>query len=188
MNKYKPSKQKKIWIISLSGVIAVAFILWLAYIVIPKTIFSGLTNYYMPNYARETARPLEETFVGAGGEIISSGGDAGRGPDNYEPYYDVTLDVPLDEEAAIVFINDVSSNNGYKLTHASPTDKGQLEDVVSDEYINEWFFDDTSVVSQYNQLEQGNVELAFHVGDKDIKTQDGHTILRLNLRLPRFKQ
>ena len=170
--KHAKSKSKKFWTI----IGAIVLLLSVGY-------FALNTR---TNYAQETAKPLEKALVGAGGKIISSGGDAGRGIDNQTPYYDVTLDMPLNEEDTIKLVGDISNNNGYKLTHASPDQRGHLG-AVADKYIDEWYFDNTNKANLYSQLKQGNIKLAFHFGDEDMQIQNGHTVVRLNLQLPEFK-
>lgn len=176
MKKKLGNKNKPIvlWVLALTGVVVVFMGIYIA------------IRHGNVNYAQETAQPLEESLVNSGGKIISSGGDNGRGSDNQTPYYDATLDMPLGEEETVNLINDISNDNGYRLTHASTDQRGFLG-AVADKYIDEWYFDDTSKNSPYHQLQDGKIQIAFHVGDEDIEVKDGRTVLRLNVRLPSFK-
>ena len=166
---------KKIWIVGIIAILSA----------VPVVLFAALFGD-RPNYAQQVAKPLEGSLVNSGGKIISSGGDNGRGLDSQTPYYDATLDMPLGEEETVNLINDISNDNGYRLTHASTDQRGFLG-AVADKYINEWYFDDTSKNSPYHQLQDGKIQIAFHVGDEDIEVKDGRTVLRLNVRLPSFK-
>jgi hypothetical protein len=149
-------------------------------------LYSALNTKSTVNYAEEVARPLEEALVRAGGVKKGSGGDPGRGPDNARPYFDATYDLSLSKSDAISLINRIAEENGYKLTHASPSNRGHLG-AVADIYIDAWYFDITSKQSPYSNLNEGPVKLAFKLGDEDRQDQPGHTTIRVSIQLPNSK-
>lgn len=167
-------KSKKVW----SLVVVIVGVVILAVIFVLRS-----SN---PNYAQETAKPLVQGIKDAGGKLISAGGEAGRNADNEKPYYDAQFDVPFEKESAVKLVKDVASRNGFNLTHASMENRGYLG-AVADKYIDQWYFDNVSKDSSYGQLQAGKVQVAFRIGDEDIKVQDGHVVIRLNVQLPAFK-
>jgi hypothetical protein len=94
------------------------------------------------NYAAKTAQLLDDALVKAGAVKKCEPGDNGRGSDNAEPWIQVYYELPADENTAIAKIHSIAEANGYKLTHATPEDKGHLKDIVGDEYIDRWYFDE----------------------------------------------
>jgi hypothetical protein len=148
------------------------------------------TSLYKPfaardfgNRAEEIAKPLEEGLAKAGGVKKLGGGDPGHGPDNIEPYYDAIYEMPMEKEQAVALANTVAAENGYKLTHASPSNRGHLG-AVADIYIDAWYFDNSSKQSNFSDLNSGPIRLAFKVGDEDRPDSPGKTTLRVNVRMP----
>lgn len=147
-------------------------------------IWNGIGRYVpgaTPNHSQEVVKTLEDALVKAGASRTSGSGDAGRGLDNTEPWYDATYVVKGGQEQAITLANNVASNNGFTLTHASPTNRGPLG-AVADAYIDRWYFDTSSKKSSYSDLQDGPVRLEVEI-DKSTKDANQSTI-RLIVRLP----
>jgi hypothetical protein len=155
------------------------------------------------NYAQEVAKPLEEALVRAGAIKMCTTGNSGQGlmNDNNQPWYEGYYELPQAREKAFDIINGIASQNGYKLTHASPSNRGFLG--IPDNYISDWFFDDTSKTSKYSGLASGNVKLSFGVnndgtheisniscGTKQavvINSGEASSMITLNIKLPNYK-
>lgn len=150
-------------------------------------LFASLHGLPLLNRAEEIARPLEQTLVDAGGNKKTAGGDGGHGIDNSEPYYDTTYEMPLDKTKTVVLINEIAEKNGYKLTHASPTNRGHLG-AVADIYISAWYFDNSSKQSSFPDLTPGPIKLAFKVGDEDKAETTDKTSVRISVRMPQTKR
>jgi hypothetical protein len=143
------------------------------------------------NYAEETARPIESRLVSKGAIKKCVRGDDGRGYANREPWYEAYYEVPVDQQRAIALINDAAQAEGFKLTHASPDNKGGLS--VADEYIAAWYFDHTSKKSSY-PTKSGAVKLAMTVNahgaqttcgkDTPITVDASHSVIGVRVRLP----
>lgn len=145
------------------------------------------------NYAQDTANPLEASFSSAGASKACSSGNSGRGADNRTPYYGATFMVAKDKEAAAQLANKVAADNGYSLTHASSANRGFLTS-VADQYINDWYFDQSSKDSSYGDLGAGKVKLSVVVygeGEKNDCDQSiipaGHSTIGIGVRLPEYK-
>lgn len=169
----------------------------LSLIVIALIIFAAwyfMTGFIKDNYAERLVKPIGESLQNEGANFACSGGDNGRGIDNKAPYYRAYYKVRGDKDAAISILNKAASQNGYTLTHASPTNRGSLN-AVADLYIDRWYFDETSKQNTYADLKQGPVKLAAIVdgpGSEDSCTsgktvEDGHTMVGIEIRLPDFK-
>jgi len=135
-----------------------------------------------PNYAQEVAEPFEKGLMARGASRVSSGGDAGRGLDNREPYYDATFRLAGTRDRAEELVSAVAKEDGYTLTHASPQSRGHL-DAVADIYINDWYFDITSKKSTFPDLQDGPVKFAVQLGEEE----PHYTAIRIQVRLPLSK-
>ncbi|HEU5187416.1 MAG TPA: hypothetical protein VFT87_02845 [Candidatus Saccharimonadales bacterium] len=160
------------------GLIALIFLGW-GLVSLYKTLFP-----HEPNYAEEVAKPLETALVGVGAVKIKSNGDAGKGWDNNEPWFNATYSLAKDRVQAEKLIYIIATDNGYTLTHASPDNKGPLEYVVDDQYIQDWYFDNTSQKSAFADLKDGPVRLAIKLDH----AEDQSTTIHIQVRLPVFKQ
>lgn len=155
----------------------------------------ALKSYHAKNYAEEVASPLEESLVKAGGVRMCSTGDTGRGSDNDVPWYGVYYEMPENRSKAIDIINKVASDNGYSLSHASLTNRGDVP--VADAYIDNWFYDTTGKPSSYKDLKPGKIKLFFAVNNdrpielsavscgtsKTVKVNSGTNVSAINLQL-----
>lgn len=137
------------------------------------------------NYAEKVIAPLEQELTNAGANKKFGGGDDGKGPDNKQPYYDVGYETPGDKEKTIDLVKQIATSKGFTLTHASANNRGYL-DAVDDEYIDAWYFDDTKP-SPYTDLQPGNIQLGFQIGDKERRIAPGYTYVRINVQLPERK-
>lgn len=142
-------------------------------------------NNIFRNYAAEIAAPIEKVIIDAGGVKESSSGDAGRIPDNTEPYYDAEFKLKGNKQLAIDTINKAAEKNGYKLTHATADNKGPYP--VADEFVDQWFFDTKSKPNPYSDLKSGTITLLFKIGDKDGNTAGDPIQIRIHVSLPSFK-
>ncbi len=140
------------------------------------------------NRAADIAKPLEVGFEKAGGVKKSSSGDGGRSIDNSEPYYDAIFELPVSKDDAVSVATRVAAENGYKLVHAAPGNKGPLESLVSDKNIDSWYFDDSSKMSNFADLETGPVRLSIQVGDSASTQSSAPTTVRISVRLPVTKR
>ncbi len=116
----------------------------LVIVIIFVTIISAalLFNLSTRNHAQEVASTIEKSLTNKGATKLCDSGDPGLGPDNIEPYYGSYYEVQSDEQEAVSLVNSVASENGYKLTHASPTNRGPITD--ADQYLHLIYFDNTS--------------------------------------------
>lgn len=151
----------------------------------------GIAYFLFHNRAADIAAPLERSLVVAGAAKECDGGDPGRGPDNIESYYGVSYDVRMSKDDAISLMYRVAKDNGYNLTHASPSNRGHLS--FDEPYLGQWYFDD-SKQQPYGDIEAGQIKLDFIVdgpGERGCKTNDtiqpGHALITFNIRLPSFK-
>jgi len=188
LKESKFPKKKKVWIIAGSVALVAVLVVWLAYSVIPHTIFAGLTNYYMPNYAKDTAKPLEKALLQAGAKKVCENATNGRDPDNTEPSYNAYYQFSVGSEEAVHTLQRVTKENGYEL-RPTPSDDKTVQD----------FEDRTSKDSTYTDLKPGKVELVASVysdttnkqlaycGGKGFQGDATHTGVVLALRLPSFK-
>ena len=171
-------KKKAVWIVILGGLAAIAC-------------FFLLYQNLMANYAEETARPLEKALVKvAGATKTGSGGDSGRGPDNQTPWYSASFRVGMNKEETVSLMQKVAKENGYELNHASATNKGPLEFVVADQYLDNWYFDATSKTADFPNVPKEPVQLTMAVnyeGDAVGGADLEHSVIRLEVRLPSFK-
>lgn len=177
----KPRKLPKPALIALITVAAIGLAVW------------GVADYLFHNKAADIAAPLEKSLVAAGATKECSTGDVGRGPDNTAPWYISYYDTHMSKDDATSLINNIAKDNGYNLTHASPTNRGHLS-AVADIYINKWYFDD-SKQQPYGDIEAGVIQLDFAVDGPGSSngcktsgiTQSGHEMIRLSVYLPEFK-
>jgi hypothetical protein len=127
----------------LVAVVAVVGLIWGSI-----ALFKGATA----NYAEEVAKPLENALIANGAVKKCSLGNAGRGPDNDEPWYTAYFEVARNDSQTEALISTVATDNGYKLTKASAGTKGYLGAVV--------YIDDTSKLSAYPGYDNGKIALA----------------------------
>lgn len=189
----KKTVSKKMWIVAIPVLILVVIAaVW----VFAK---SPATN---KNYAQQTSEPLESALIKAGAVKKCGYGDAGRGADNQTPWYDAFYELPVKRSEAIELVNKVAKDNGYSLTHASKESRGGLG-AIADDFIDNWYFDNTSKTSSYGDLKNGNVKLALGVnndgehslsniscGTKDtvvINSGENTSMISLSVKLPEFK-
>jgi len=147
-----------------------------------------LPSYFLrpySNHAEEVARPLEAALVKAGGVKTTSGGDAGRGPDNTQPHYSASYELSIEKTEAIKLITKVASDNGYNLSHASLTNRGPVP--VAEQYIDNWFYDTVGKPSPYKDLQPGKINL-FFVLNNDGPSDANTTAVSIRVDLPGFKQ
>ncbi|HKX73127.1 MAG TPA: hypothetical protein VJM32_03890 [Candidatus Saccharimonadales bacterium] len=160
------------------GVAAVVGLVWGG-----VALFGSLSGRSTANHAEEVAAPLEKALADAGGTKTSSGGDAGRGADNLSPHYEATYYLSIDRAEAIALINRTAEANGYKLTHATPSNRGHL-DAVADKYIDAWYFDITSKRSTFSDLQEGPIRLSIKIGNEDRPDPADHTTIGIGVQLP----
>lgn len=151
--------------------------------------------YKTHNYASDMVKPIRDSLIKQGARFACDGGDPGRGPDNTTPHYNAYFRVDKDPAEAITLLLKATQENGYNLTHATPSSHGPV-DAVADSYIDKWYFDQTSKKSPYNDLKQGNVTLMAVVdgpGSEDScnsgKTAigNGQSLIGIEIRLPEYK-
>lgn len=94
------------------------------------------------NAAKDLGRPTTNTLIQQGAMQECETGDGGHGPDNSEPWYQVNLSIAKSEEDTIKLVQQVATENGYNLTHATVQNRGPL--AVADVYVDKWYFDATS--------------------------------------------
>jgi len=170
------------------------YVMW---IIFAMLLIIGSAAWYMTylsdNKASDLAAPLEKSLVANGAAKQCDTGSPGHGPDTTSAWHRAYYDVRLSEDDAVTLVNRVAKDNGYNLTHASPTNRGHLG-AVADVHIDKWYFDD-SKPQPYSDIEAGNIELAFTVdgpgssnGCKtDSVTQAGHAMIGIDIQLPNFK-
>jgi hypothetical protein len=89
-----------------------------AVLAVPATIFLGLIapfffSGFLPNYAQETAKPLEDALIKAGAVKDCSTGDNGRGTITYvAPSYAAIYELKRSPEDTILLVNKIASENG----------------------------------------------------------------------------
>ena len=137
------------------------------------------------NYAEETSRPLKSALVNGGAVEKCSSGDAGKGPDNKAPNYTVIFETSLDRSKASDLVNQVASNNGYKLSIASSS----YPEIVT-------YYDHTAKQSSYSALKSGPILLGVslydggsHLGCANTKItyNKTHTAIKIDVSLPEYK-
>ena len=143
-------KSKKVWTILLAGAAVISFLVWLAYFVIPHTIFSGLTNYYMPNYAKEAIEPIDRALVKAGAVRICEDPVSGREPGSMQPSYTANYQFNVSADETLQVLQRIAKENGYSPTLLP----GDDEQVPS-------YQDDSGKASPYPDLETGNISFGF---------------------------
>lgn len=155
-----------------------------------------VADFLFRNRAADIAAPLEKSLVAAGATRECGGGAPGRGPDNTEPYYGVTYDVQMSKDDVISLMYRVAKDNGYNLTHASPSNRTGHLTSIADIYIDQWYFDD-SKQQPYGDIEAGPIKLSSTVEgpgqSHECRTtgdtiQPGHAWISFGVRLPSFKQ
>jgi hypothetical protein len=155
------------------------------------------------NYAEESAKPFEDGLIAEGAVKKCSYGDGGYGTDNDEPWHNAYYELPGSRDKAIALVNSIATKNGYNLTHASPVNRGHLG-AVADTFIDNWYFDNTNKTSPYQDLQSGQIELAFGVNNDGphelsqiscqtkepiaINSSATQSMISLEVRLPEFKR
>lgn len=144
------------------------------------------------NYAQEVAKPLEDGIVAAGGIKQCTSGDNGRGWDNRSPHYGATYYLKKNETEIAELINEISSRNGYHIKHATATDHGTL--AIASEYADQWYFDETSKLLSFSDIEKQPIKLSFVVYDEGDNGEcnqhavgDGQRAVGIGIRLPSLK-
>lgn len=174
---------------------AIAVVTLLLVTAMGYVIYSFMQPRSSGNYAEDIAKPLEEALAKAGANRVCTGGDDGKGWDNDVPYYGATYTLKSDKESVIKLADQIAQDQGFKLQHASPTNRGPLSS-IADIYIERWYFDTTSKESPYTDLEKGTIQLTSSVagpGEKNTCNQDevlpaDTTMVGFGVSLPEFKQ
>lgn len=138
------------------------------------------------NYAQEVVKPIEKLILDKGAIKKFGGGDEGKGPGNNQPYYDAGYEVPGSKEEVIAAVEGIVASEGFKLARASTENRGYLI-TVGDEYISDWYFDDTSRENPYSELRPGKIQLGFRIGDDEKQVPVGYTYIRINIQLPSYR-
>lgn len=148
-----------------------------------------LAGHMMQNPAAEVVRSVGGKLVANGAVEQCGSGDAGFGPDNYSPHYGADYLVAKDKDQAVALIQEVATESGFALVHASKSNRGHLNS-IADAYIDQWYFDD-SKQSQYLFLKSGRIQLAVSIrasGDRNPCDQsvipDGSTVVSIGAQLP----
>ena len=147
-------------------------------------------DQYNKNLAAELAKPMEQALVDRGGVKACQDGDSGRGPDNRRPWYQVFYQMPMDKNAAQSLANEIASRQGYSLKHATLKDRGPVS--VADQFVDAWYFDNTSKNIPYGDIQPGPVELAFIVDDSNStyncgKRTSQNSVIGISIKLRDFK-
>ena len=146
-----------------------------------------------PNYAADTAASIEALLSNAGGIKGCTRGDSGRGPDNENPWYEVYYSVPIKEADAVSLTYRVTSQEGYRLTHASIDNRGPVG--VADQFIDKWYFDDTTKLSPYKDLKEGSIKFFATVNadgsdtvcSRKLKMDAANSVIGISIYLPDYK-
>jgi hypothetical protein len=145
MNKTLPPKKTvSAFRKTLVMILAVAVMLCLGYVVY-YILLQGM------NIAKTAADPLEKALISAGATKQCETGDGGHGPDNSQPWYQVTLSIERGEEDTVELVRQIANDNGYDLTHATVQNRGPVS--VADIYLDKWYFDATSKKSDNTPIE-----------------------------------
>lgn len=178
-----PTKHRKLILIILASLSSIALICWGVFLLTSQN----------TNRAAEVAKPLEQALVEAGGIKMCSNGDDGKGWDNRAPYYGATYGFSVDKFAAIKIVNQIAANNGYGLVHASTSNRGFLNS-VADDFVDDWYFDDSSKASDYSDMSPGKIRLSAVVygeGQKSDCTHEviapGHSTIGIGVYLPDYR-
>ncbi|HSW81306.1 MAG TPA: hypothetical protein VLG40_02815 [Candidatus Saccharimonas sp.] len=154
----------------------------------------GVADFLFHNRAADIAAPLEKSLVAAGAAKTCENGDPGRGPDTSAAEYGASYDVRMSKDNAIALMYRVAKDNGYNLTHASPSNRGHIG-FIADAYIDQWYFDD-SKQQPYWDINPGPINLAFSIdgpgSNYGCRTTSiipsGHALISLSVDLPDFKR
>ena len=154
-----------------------------------------LIQFTPRNHAQEVASPFVSELVSNGAVKKCEYSANGHGPDNETPWWDAYFELQAGKDEAIRLINKVASDNGYKLTHATPQNPGFLRG-IADQYIESWYFDETSKDSPYADLIPGKVLMYMNVNasgaDKacatPIKVDVTHSVIGVRVSLPNVKR
>jgi hypothetical protein len=178
----KGTKNPKIKKYALLGLIFIAIAIFAFFV----------QRYLFSNRALEVADPIQTALMKKGARKICENGDGGRGPDNQTPWSQVFYDLPVDKHEAQAAVYQIADQNGFKLTHASPKNRGFLG-AVADVFIDKWYFSTNKTVP-YNDMEPGQIQLAFAVDGPGStyecggKLQQGHSVVGVDVRLTSFKR
>lgn len=145
------------------------------------------------NYAHDEAKPLEAALIANGAVKQCSGGDPGRGPDNYTPWYYSVFEVSMDRSAAADLVRNAAQRSGLALS--DKTDPNPLYD--------EFYLGTASRKSAHSDLKDGNVNFSVTVyktrtynsstnkqyctTTKQSSPIPNSTIIQLDVGLPTFK-
>lgn len=143
------------------------------------------------NYAQEAIAPLQSEFTAMGAQKLCENGDNGRMNDNREPWYGATYQIKGNKEEVVARVLKIMDDQGFMMTHASPSQRGFIS-TVADAYIDHWYFNDAHE-SPHADLEPGRVEVTMAVADIGDYTSCASakvtedTIFGVSVSLPSFK-
>ena len=163
---------------------AVAVVAALSYLVLLSPYGAWLRDSAATNYAEEVAKPIEKELIDAGATKEKSSGDNGRGISNSIPAYSSQFKVPLGEAETAQLVKDTAARNGFDLTQATLEDKGPVN--VIDQYVDNWYYDNTSRDADFPGLSEGKIDFMAEVNVEDSDTDPNFTTVRFNVRLPAF--
>jgi len=153
------------------------------------------------NYAQTIANPIENAFTQAGAKKMCSSEDSGKGIDNREPWYLAYYLLPKSRDKTAALVNSTATENGFKLSHASKENRN-FRGAPSDEFIDNWYFDNSTKTAPYKDLKSGNTQLSFGLNNDGvhkisgtscgksevvINSDQNNTMITISVRLPEYK-
>jgi hypothetical protein len=178
-----------------------SFLVLAAIIIVLGAITYVNSSRHDGNYAKETAKPIEDALTKAGATKMCSNGDSGKGIDNKEPWHEAYYVIPKSRDKTVELINDIANANGYKLSHASK-DNRNFRGAPADEFIGNWYFDNSTKTAPYSGLKSGNIQLSFGLNNDGahkisgtscgksevvINSDQNNTMITTSVRLPDYK-
>ena len=144
------------------------------------------------NYAEETAKPIEEALIKAGGIKLCGAGDDGRGPDDRKPDYHAIFKIPGTRQQATELVMNATKGVGYTLGPGT---------LPADPKDNKFYADNSSKQSSYRDLQSGPVALDIEIFGSSTYTDGGNfcsvterenppsdqTTIWVTVNLPSFK-
>jgi hypothetical protein len=149
-----------------------------------------------PNYAKQVADPFDRALTEHSASKKCEEGTSGYwGIDSREPNFGAYYESSMSRSAAINEITQLAQKNGFRLTQATAN---LNPGYASNEFIENYYYDNTSKVDQFPKLVQGPTELIFEIinsgdfelnkqsceGDNNIYNDEDHTAIHLIVRLP----
>ncbi|HWZ66114.1 MAG TPA: hypothetical protein VNX65_04995, partial [Patescibacteria group bacterium] len=145
------------------------------------------------NVAKDVAMPLDRDLVSHSAVKNCESGDGGHGPDNTQPWYGSTYELPVGRTEAIALINDIASKHGFKLHQATKKDQATMggETEIADIYLPDNYIDFTS---NPTHVSPGPIYLTFTLPKKDqyctgsnipSSSDANHTVISLSVSNPR---